>query len=105
MLPRRALLRWRLVYAQAMVRGNRTLSRGDFEPYVTFLQQLYRPVVRLQHPRSPPTARGYAHELNPQFLVERKGLKARVLDGNKLADTINQEMQEEIKIMAAEGKR
>lgn len=49
--------------------------------------------------------RGYAHQLNPQFLVEREGLKARVLDGKKLANTIKGEIQEEIKKMLAEGKR
>lgn len=61
--------------------------------------------MSLHRLRSPPNARGYAHQLNQQFLVQRKGLKARVFDGKKLGDTINQEIQEEIRKMTGEGKR
>lgn len=50
-------------------------------------------------------ARGYAHQLNPEFLVEKEGLKARVFDGKKLANTINREIREEIEKMVAQGKR
>ena len=50
-------------------------------------------------------ARGYAHTLNPEFLVEKEGVRARVLDGKKLANTINKEIKEQIKEMVAAGKR
>lgn len=58
-------------------------------------------------PRTCPPAltRGYAHQLNPEFLVEKEGLKAKLFDGKKLANTINKEIREEIKEMVAQGKR
>lgn len=49
--------------------------------------------------------RGYAHQLNEEFLVEKEGMKAKVFDGKKLADTINSEVGEEIKKMVAQGQR
>jgi hypothetical protein len=52
-----------------------------------------------------PLARGYAHQLNPEFLVEKEGLKAKLFDGKKLANTINREIEDEIKQMTAQGNR
>ncbi len=37
--------------------------------------------------------------------MRKDGLKARLVDGKKLAATINKEIQEEIKTMVAAGKR
>ena len=37
--------------------------------------------------------------------MERKGLKARVFDGKKLANTINKEIRKEIDQMVAKGHR
>lgn len=50
-------------------------------------------------------SRSYAHHFNTEFLVEKKGIKAKVFDGKKLADTINQEIEAEIHAMLAQGKR
>lgn len=37
--------------------------------------------------------------------MKKKGLKAKVFDGKKLADTINKEIQEEIQVMVNQGNR
>ncbi len=50
-------------------------------------------------------SRGYAHQLNHEFLVEKEGIKAKVFDGKKLAGAINREVQEEIGKMVAQGLR
>ena len=49
--------------------------------------------------------RGYAHQLNEQFLVQKEGLKAKLIDGKKMADTINKEIQQEIQKMVTDGNR
>lgn len=54
---------------------------------------------------APVAARAYSHQLNEQFLVAKDGLKSKVFDGNKLADTINKEIQLEISTMIAAGRR
>ena len=54
---------------------------------------------------APVAARAYSHQLNEQFLVTKEGLKSKVFDGKKLADTINKEIQTEINAMVADGKR
>ena len=56
-------------------------------------------------PLCPLAIRGYSHQLNSEFLVEKKGLKARVFDGTKLASTINKEIAKEVQDMVAQGKR
>ena len=83
--------------------------------------QLYRPTALATTPAQP-TIRGYAdqlnviptpyqpaisstHQLNEEFLVQKKGLKAKVLDGKKLAEAINKEVADEIKQMVANGQR
>ena len=50
-------------------------------------------------------ARSYAHQLNPEFLQERPGLKARVVDGKKMASTIHSEVAAEVKAMVQKGQR
>lgn len=67
------------------------------------MSQFIRPVTLSSAPLAP--SRGYAHQLNQEFLVEKKGLKAKVFDGKKLADTINNEVAEEIRTMIAQGQR
>ena len=50
-------------------------------------------------------ARSYAHQLNPEFLQERPGLKARVVDGKKMASTIHSEVAAEVRAMVQKGQR
>ena len=50
-------------------------------------------------------ARSYAHQLNPEFLQERPGLKARVVDGKKMASTIHSEVAAEVNAMVQKGQR
>lgn len=69
--------------------------------------QLLRPAALVNAPFTSPTApsRGYAHQLSQEFLVEKKGVKAKVFDGTKLADTINNEVAQEVKEMLKQGQR
>ena len=50
-------------------------------------------------------SRGYAHQLNPEFLQEKAGLKARIIDGKKMASAIHGEVAEEVKVMVQQGQR
>lgn len=43
--------------------------------------------------------------LNDEFLVSMPGIKARVLDGKKLAKTIRSEIASEVKTIKAKGNR
>jgi len=50
-------------------------------------------------------SRGYAHQLNAEFLQEKRGLKARIIDGKKMASVIHSEVAEEVKVMVQQGQR
>ena len=100
-----------------------TLLSGKLQSTINTVylsMQLYRPTVPATTPAQP--IRGYAdqlnvtptpfqpafsdtHQLNEEFLVQKKGLKAKVLDGKKLAEAINKEVADEIKQMVANGQR
>ena len=66
---------------------------------------LFSPGAGVMSACPPAATRSYMHVINQEFLVEKEGLKAKVFDGKKLADTINKEVAAEIEQMLSEGKR
>ena len=49
--------------------------------------------------------RGYAHQLNSEFLVQKEGLKARLIDGVKIASTVHSEIAAQVKTLVEQGER
>ena len=94
--------RWLLRFGASRKVGSREIEglEGAFSPIQCFSRCVGVPV-----PPATVCGRGYAHQLNDEFLVEKEGLKARLIDGKKMADTINKEIQQEIQKMVADGNR